>query len=135
LSFEDETFDFINIKGCLHHIKNTEKVIAEVYRCLKNGGMFRLQEPNHSIKEKLPDNSEEILERTLNYKEIIDILNKSGFAIWKKKLLLHFQTNDKLNKYTGNENLKNLIVKIMNPVCDFWGFGDIFLIVAVKGKR
>lgn len=40
LSFADGTFDFVCAWGCLMHMPNTEKAIAEIHRVLKPGGTF-----------------------------------------------------------------------------------------------
>jgi len=42
LPFPDNTFDYIYSFGVLHHVANTEKSIAEVYRVLKPGGEARI---------------------------------------------------------------------------------------------
>ena len=46
LNFEDNTFDFITCILTLHHIEEMEKIILEIKRVLKNGGIFLLIEHN-----------------------------------------------------------------------------------------
>ena len=39
LPYRDESFDYINCQGVIHHTPNTEKCIAEFFRVLKPGGV------------------------------------------------------------------------------------------------
>lgn len=40
LPFEDSSFDVVYSWGVIHHSENTEKIIKEIYRVLKPGGIF-----------------------------------------------------------------------------------------------
>jgi ubiquinone/menaquinone biosynthesis C-methylase UbiE len=42
LEFPDETFDFVWSWGVIHHSANTENIIGEIHRVLKNGGEARV---------------------------------------------------------------------------------------------
>lgn len=44
--FADDTFDFINLRFVLEHIVNPIKMIQEICRVLKPGGVFRVCVPN-----------------------------------------------------------------------------------------
>ena len=46
LNFADNSFDFITCILTLHHIEEMEKIILEIKRVLKNGGVFLLIEHN-----------------------------------------------------------------------------------------
>ena len=46
LNFADNSFDFITCILTLHHIEEMEKIILEIKRVLKNGGIFLLIEHN-----------------------------------------------------------------------------------------
>jgi ubiquinone/menaquinone biosynthesis C-methylase UbiE len=48
LDFADNTFDAIHIERVLHHVKDAEKGLKELYRVLKPGGRLCLFEPNFS---------------------------------------------------------------------------------------
>ena len=39
LGYPDDTFDVVYSKGVLHHIEDTDAVVAEIYRVLKPGGV------------------------------------------------------------------------------------------------
>lgn len=47
LAFKDSSFDKIFISGSLHHFSSPETGIKELFRVLKNGGMFCIMEPNY----------------------------------------------------------------------------------------
>ncbi|WP_105619562.1 class I SAM-dependent methyltransferase [Vallitalea okinawensis] len=47
LPFLDEEFDLITISNSLHHFENVDKVIREVYRVLKEDGLFVINEMIH----------------------------------------------------------------------------------------
>ena len=38
LNFKDESFDFVNCHGVLHHTPNTQEGMNEIYRILKYNG-------------------------------------------------------------------------------------------------
>lgn len=47
LPFGDESFDIVSAYAFLHHLENYTKVLSEVYRVLKSGGVFYVDlEPN-----------------------------------------------------------------------------------------
>lgn len=46
LSFQDGSFDFINMCEVIEHVNNPEKVLSEVYRVLKPGGKVYVSVPN-----------------------------------------------------------------------------------------
>lgn len=46
LNFADNSFDFITCILTLHHVEEMEKIILEIKRILKNGGIFLLIEHN-----------------------------------------------------------------------------------------
>ncbi len=46
LPFNDNTFDFITVFQTLHHIKNINKTISELYRIIKPNGVLLIREHN-----------------------------------------------------------------------------------------
>lgn len=38
LDFDDESFDFVNCQGVVHHTPNTDTAVKEIYRILRDGG-------------------------------------------------------------------------------------------------
>lgn len=44
LAFENGSFDLVNISASLHHLENVARVLAEMKRVLKSGGIFILTE-------------------------------------------------------------------------------------------
>ena len=44
LTFADGTFDTVSIQNSLHHMKELDKVLSEMYRVLKPGGYFLIAE-------------------------------------------------------------------------------------------
>jgi SAM-dependent methyltransferase len=49
LEFENNSFDLITCFGVLHHIPNVTKVLSEMIRVLKVGGVLLIREPIHSM--------------------------------------------------------------------------------------
>ncbi len=47
--FSDNYFDLITCFGVLHHIPNVNKVLGEIFRCLKPGGYALIREPTTSM--------------------------------------------------------------------------------------
>lgn len=44
LAFENDSIDLVNISASLHHLENVARVLAEMKRILKSGGIFILTE-------------------------------------------------------------------------------------------
>ena len=64
LDFENETFHFVFARYLLHHLDEPKKVLAEMFRVCKPGGMVAVQEPDCAKQycypgswayEKIPD--------------------------------------------------------------------------------
>ncbi len=53
LPYEDDRFDVITCVDVLEHVENVDKVIAEVTRVLKPGGVFLFDTINKTFKSKL----------------------------------------------------------------------------------
>ena len=91
LTFPDRYFDAVFIFGVLHHIREWEKAISEVYRVLKTGGTFSFEE---ALQSKLPScfGRIKLFNRVFEYVpisegELRDTLEKSGFSIRSSKTI------------------------------------------------
>ena len=79
LIFPDCCFDAVFLFGVLHHIKEWKKVISEVYRVLKRGGVFSFVEallpdflsPGYRLFGAVP----------ISEGELKDTLEKRGFSV------------------------------------------------------
>lgn len=79
MPFEDETFDIVTCRIAPHHFPNIKDFIKEVYRVLKPGGRFLLD-----------DNvAPEVDEFDHFYNKIEKIRDYSHFRAWKKSEWLH----------------------------------------------
>jgi ubiquinone/menaquinone biosynthesis C-methylase UbiE len=52
LPFADESKDVVVIFGVLHHIPPWRKVVSEIYRVLRRGGRFFVEEPDGAVVAK-----------------------------------------------------------------------------------
>ena len=131
LPYQNEAFDFINVKGCLHHISDIGCAISEICRCLKPEGLFRLQEPNASsfLVEPVPDPT---LERPLNLVDVERILFDVGLSVDISKTFLHFSFARLLADQGLDKQTMNAVIDALNPVFDKARQGEIFLIVGHK---
>ena len=90
-------FDAVVLLGVLEFIQNSEKLFAEAFRSLKNGGVFGL-----TVPEKLPPAQEKQLGiKTFHPPEIERILVEAGFSIIKQESFQGFISNGITVTYTG----------------------------------
>ena len=52
MGFGDETFDLIVCNHVLEHVSSTERALAEIFRCLKPGGVLIAQTPYTPLLKK-----------------------------------------------------------------------------------
>lgn len=77
LIFPSETFDAAQMLGVMEFIQDPAKLFSEVYKVLKNGGLFGI-----TIPKKLSKNLEETLQIfTYTQDEIEQVFKKSNFSI------------------------------------------------------
>ncbi len=90
IPFEDNTFDFAVSFQVIEHIPHDELYISEVYRVLKNGGIFILTTPNktnrlkpgqkpwnkYHIREYYPNELKDILLKHFDSVEILGVFGK-----------------------------------------------------------
>lgn len=50
MSFNDNEFDTVTMFNSMHHLKNTDQVMSEIFRVLKPGGKFILSEMYRDVK-------------------------------------------------------------------------------------
>lgn len=74
LPFEDDAFDLVTCRIAPHHFPNVEKFIMEVYRVLKQGGQFILDD-NVAPEDDALDKFYNTIEKKRDY---------SHFRAWKK---------------------------------------------------
>lgn len=86
LPFSDETFDFVTCRIAPHHFPNTEKFIREVYRVLKDGGQFLLDDnvaPENDEFDQFYNNIEKMRDyrhyRAWKKTEWLQMLELNGF--------------------------------------------------------
>lgn len=94
LSFQDEEFDTICIANSLHHLENIESVLTEMYRVLKYGGYFIVQENfsdgkqtraqlsdilSHSFEADIDILKGETHYHTFTKQKIIEVIDELGF--------------------------------------------------------
>lgn len=88
--FDDGSFDVVYCRCLLEHVPAPERVLAEAYRLLKQGGRIFVQENNIAINVLYPD----CLAYERVWEEISDLQSKLGgdAAIGKKLFALLVQT-------------------------------------------
>lgn len=131
LPYTDDAFDFINVKGCYHHVSGVTDAIGEFARCLKPGGRFRLQEPNAAslFAEALMESD---IERPLDIAEVERYLTGNGLTIESRTTYLHFGMARQLSEAGLDKPAMDAVIDALNPVFDHAGQGEIFMIIGRK---
>lgn len=131
LPYADDRFDFVNVKGCFHHVARLSDAIGEFARCLKPGGRFRLQEPNAAslFAEALTDSD---IERPLDIAEVEQHLTGNGLTIESRTTYLHFGMARQLSEAGLEKPAMDAVIDALNPVFDRAGQGEIFMIIGRK---
>lgn len=123
LPFEAEQFDLITCFGVLHHIPNVSTVLAEFYRCLKQGGYALIREPIVSLGDwRRPRNGLTKRERGIPIGILRRQLHACGFAIIREQKCM-FSLTSRLS-YLLRSPVYNhsLAVKLDRILCGlpFW---------------
>lgn len=90
LPFEDNNFDLVVATFVIVHLKNLSGFFAEVYRVLKNGGIFVLTNINQrkAPKLKLKDGGEIVIESHYHRPEdVIKTLGNNLFTLEKEEFV------------------------------------------------
>ena len=91
LPFSDETLDLIVEFHTFHHISDYTEAISEVSRCLrKDGYLLMVEAVNdnpvfHFLRDKHPIAKHMPIESNFRFRELINGLEKEGFAVKSKK--------------------------------------------------
>lgn len=89
LGFEDESFHFVFARYLLHHLSDPEKVLAEMLRVSKPGGIVAVQEPDcakqychpHSwAYERIPDLYSRLFANAFVGRELYALFRQLGVA-------------------------------------------------------
>jgi ubiquinone/menaquinone biosynthesis C-methylase UbiE len=90
LPFEDESFDVVFAMFVIVHLKDLQKAFDEVYRVLKNGGIFILSNVNQRKPPKLRlESGEDILIKSHYHmpRHVIEALEGTFFKIEEEKFI------------------------------------------------
>ena len=90
LPFKDDSFDVVVASFVVVHLKYLEKAFSEIYRVLKNGGVFIITNINQKKAPKLKmSTTQEIVIKSFYHmpKEVIKSLENEFFKINEEKFL------------------------------------------------
>ncbi|MGF7057364.1 class I SAM-dependent methyltransferase [Brassicibacter mesophilus] len=110
LDFKDETFDIVCISNSLHHVTDINKVLSEMKRVLKPGGIFIVNEMfndnqsdaqnTHVLLHHLGGEIDTLLGeyhgKTLKKQEIVDIVKEAGINV--EDIFEDYETDPELAK-------------------------------------
>lgn len=112
IPFADQTFDMVTCQTVLIHVKDVRRVLSEMLRVLKSGGIILLIEPNNiacSLSLSSLDLEEDI-------EEIFDVA-RFQFLCERGKMKLnegYFSIGDQLPGYLSEFELENIQVFILD---------------------
>lgn len=113
LTFDDNSFNLILSEHVLEHVSDPNLVFKEIYRCLKNGGLFVFTIPfeaNDKSITRIDSNFNEHLPRKFH----LDPLRSEGSLVFND-----FSKNDFLDKFITKKFSSKVIledIKIINGV-------------------
>lgn len=110
MDFKDETFDIVCISNSLHHITDINKVLIEMKRVLKSGGIFIVNEmfsdnqsdaqKTHVLLHHLGGEIDTLLGeyhgKTLKKQEIVDVVKEAGIDV--EDVFEDYETDPELAK-------------------------------------
>ena len=101
-------------------------------RCLKPGGLFRIQEPNADSLFVDRDTEDATMERPLRLETVKRQLVDAGLAVEACHTFLHFGMAGWLAEAGLNKAAMDDVIDSLNPLFDRAGQGEIFMIVGRK---
>lgn len=153
MPFKNSAFDFVNVRGTLHHIPQIDQGLLEALRCLRSGGRIVVGEPNVSrcrlvdlgvkviekigkiVLKKQVASRESIKvgttrERPVSGKRIYSFLKSKGISGQ-----IYHHTNYPYSFQIFGERVALLITDIANLFNNLFGRGDIFYILGTKSGQ
>lgn len=117
--FEDNTFDEILASHILEHLENFNKVITELYRISKPGGIIRVYAPFFLNTKYFgdPDHKIPFSIRTFDNYEYIENKKLKFYEKWKLNHRTNYQTQAKFEILVKKFNVSNFApLKWLNPL-------------------
>lgn len=156
IPFENETFDYVWSWGVIHHSKNTESIITEIWRVLKPGGKCNIMIYNKNslryylyggffkgiicgklltktLYEINMEFTDGFFARHFTKSELKNILEKNNFII---KNIYTLPESDHL-PFPGGYRLKKFNLKLINILINFFikKFGWFLIAEFIKIKK
>lgn len=142
-TFPSQSFDVVNLRHSIEHVKDPAKLLKQVFRVLKPGGMVSIATPNSygwhaKIYQNLwPHWSVPYHIQFFSKQSLKDIVNKAGFKIvvFKTEELTNYDLFRAFLKRIGipiNYNRATLLTKIVNNFLAQIGQGEGLLVLAQK---
>lgn len=133
INLPSESADRIVCHDGFHHVPNQDKVISELARVLKPGGIACFSEPgrfhSQSPQSQYEMKNYKVLENDIVITEIFAIARKHGFTDFKVKLLSDMEVS--LHDYqslTSNRPTPALVGNILENVCNIMTNKTIFFL-------
>jgi 2-polyprenyl-3-methyl-5-hydroxy-6-metoxy-1,4-benzoquinol methylase len=144
-TYASNYFDVINMRHSIEHVSDPEKLLKNVYKILKPGGIVAIATPNsfgwHAklFKELWPHWSVPYHIQFFSKKSLEIVVKKSGFTILKSKTeeLTNYDIFRIFLRKVGipiNYNRATYLTKIANNLLAKIGQGEGLLIIAQKIK-
>lgn len=94
LPFEDGTFDLVIATFVIVHLKFPERAFSEVYRVLKDGGIFIVSNINQRKPPKLKTDEGEIVISSYYHRpeDVLKVLDDNFFHLEKNELVMEGKT-------------------------------------------
>ncbi len=142
-TFPSQSFDVVNLRHSIEHVTDPAKLLKQVFRVLKPGGMVSIATPNgygwHAkIYQNLwPQWSVPYHIQFFSKQSLKDIVDKAGFKIvvFKTEELTNYDLFRAFLKRIGipiNYNRATLLTKIVNNFLAQIGQGEGLLVLAKK---